>query len=171
MQHRVAEHGVELLVERERLGAAAPRIEPAGARGANLLGAAVDGDDAAAGRDQLFGQRAVAQPRSSTCSPGARGEQFENAGAEIGDETRVPGIRVRVPVLCGHVNGVRGGTVCAGRRRPLAGELLGFFPGAARACHRNVKDMCAERGRGCSISFAGARGIIPRSIACHRMTG
>ena len=62
VQHGVAEHGVELRLERQRLGTAASRVKPPGTRGADLLGAAVDGDHATTSGDELFGEGTVAAP-------------------------------------------------------------------------------------------------------------
>ena len=70
VQHRVAEHGVELALERQRLGAAAARVEAAGTRRADLRGAAVDRDHAAAGGHELSVSAPSPQPRSRTRSPG-----------------------------------------------------------------------------------------------------
>src|SRR5206468_11470304 len=85
-----------------RLGVAAPRVEAARPGGADLLRAAVDGDDAAAAGDELLREDAVAAAQIEDALARLRGEQGEHAGAEVGDEPRVPGIGVRIPVLCGH---------------------------------------------------------------------
>ena len=174
VQHGVAEHGVELLLERQRLGAPAPRIEAARARRADLLGAAVDGDDAAAGGDQLLGERAVAAAQIEHLLAGPRCEQVEDAGAEIGDKTRIPGIGVRIPVLCGHSVDLRCGTAYYERRLGVCIENAHSGPDRAAGSGVTdlVKEYVAPGEPGCSIpSFDGNRGSHTRSMRMSQTDG
>jgi hypothetical protein len=62
MQHRVAEHGIKLFVERQRLSAHHAGVQAKRPRGLNLRGARIDADDRASELGQLLGERSVSAP-------------------------------------------------------------------------------------------------------------
>jgi hypothetical protein len=81
VQRRVAEHRIELVVERERLTVPDPRIDPARAGGCDEGRTAVDPDDATAGGSELGRQDAVATTQIEDPLAGPWVQEVDDRGA------------------------------------------------------------------------------------------
>src|SRR5258706_154322 len=102
MQGCIAENGVELRLEGERLAVENARVESASPGRFHLRLAGVHADHLAAEGGELLGQDPVAATEVEDPLSGPGVEQRDHGHAEVGDEPRVPGVEVRVPRLPSH---------------------------------------------------------------------
>lgn len=99
MQHGVGEDGVEFSGEIQFRGAEDPGVQSTGAGRFDLFGAGVDGDDVAADVAEANREGAVAAAEIENALAGLRVEELEDGRAELGDESRVAGVLLGVPLL------------------------------------------------------------------------
>ena len=83
VQHGVAEHGIELVVEAQRCRVGDARVETALQGGPDLLRTAVDRNHLASGRHQALGQRTVAAAEIEHPMTGVRVEQVDDRRAQV----------------------------------------------------------------------------------------
>ena len=102
MQGRVAEDGVEFVVEVERLTILHAGVESACAGGLNLLGARIDADNVAAHVGQLSRECPVAAAKIEDAFARLRIQQLDDSDAQFGDEAGVAGVAVWIPGLLSH---------------------------------------------------------------------
>ncbi len=102
MQGRVAEHGVEFVVEIERLTILHAGIETAFAGGLDLRGTGIDADDVAAHVGQLLRECPVTAAKIEDAFSRLRIQQLDHADAQVGDEAGVAGVAVWIPGLLSH---------------------------------------------------------------------
>ncbi len=96
---RVAEHGVELAVERELLPVRDARVEATPAGGFDLRRARIDADHRAAARDERLREHSVAAAEVENALPRHRREQLDDRRAQLGDEARGACVALGIPAL------------------------------------------------------------------------
>jgi hypothetical protein len=99
VQRRVAEYGVEFVVEIESFTVHYAGVQAKFLGGGDLLSAGIDTDDTAAQRRELGSEHAVAAPEIQDALAGARGEQINYRRAKVGNKAGVAGVAVRIPSL------------------------------------------------------------------------
>ena len=99
VQHRIAEHGVELAVEVQDRHVRNPRVESMVPGRPDLLRTAVNGHHATAGLDQLLRQHPVAATDVEHPLAWSRAEQIDHRRPEVRDEPRVLAVLIRIPDL------------------------------------------------------------------------
>ena len=83
VQHRVAEDGIELRLERQRFAAHHVRVESKLSRGLNLRSARIHGDDFTPQIDQLFREHAVSATQVQNALAGLRRQQLQDGRSQI----------------------------------------------------------------------------------------
>jgi hypothetical protein len=127
----VAEYGVELPVEGERLAVGDARVESAAAGGLDLLGARVHGHHVAPGLDQDAGEPPVAAAEVEDALTRAGREQVDQIATQLRHEARVALVAHGVPALL--------------RRRVTHGGDYGGAPPAQRASSAAMPSRASER--------------------------
>jgi hypothetical protein len=102
MERRIAEDRIELTRERERFSMSDARIETAGTRRGYLSGTAVDAHDGASRLHQARCEGPVPTAQIEHPLASLWSQQREDLLAQLRHESRVPGVRLRVPVLRDH---------------------------------------------------------------------
>jgi len=99
VQHRVAEHRIELFPERERFGIHHVCIQPKHSRSLDLRSAGIDRDDLTLQIDELFRERPVSttQVENPFASPGC--QRLQDRRSQVGHKARIARVGGGVPGL------------------------------------------------------------------------
>jgi hypothetical protein len=112
MERRIAEDRIELTLERKRFSISDTRIEAAGTRRGYLSGTTIDAHNGASGVYQALCEGPVPTAQIKHAFASLWSQQREDLLTQLGHESRVSGVRLRVPMLRDHSLFFVGSTTC-----------------------------------------------------------